>query len=61
MNEKRNVHEEVEKTLEWLGREERIKSDPYFFTRLQARIRAMEDSGPKKAFAVLLRPAVLPW
>ena len=40
---KKRIEEEVRKTLECFGQIERLESSPSFFTRLQARIRGLEE------------------
>ncbi|MBN2416852.1 hypothetical protein JXO52_13475 [bacterium] len=40
MSEEDRIKERVEKTMRLMETEERLKADPWFFTRLQARISA---------------------
>ncbi len=40
---KERIEKEVEKTLQQLDRFEKLESDPFFYTRLQARIKSTQD------------------
>ena len=42
MNKRERIEQEIEKTLECFDRAEHLKVDPYFYTRLQARIKDIE-------------------
>ena len=54
---KTRIDEELEKTLRYLDKEERLQPDPYFFTRLRQR---MEEEHKKKiTFQTVLKPALL--
>ena len=62
-NRKEVIEQEVMKTLQCLDEIEIIKSSPLFYTRLQAKIRSLEDRNERFAFKIfslnVLRPAFL--
>ena len=39
---KRQIEREVEKTLQQLDRFEKLESDPFFYTRLQAKLKSLQ-------------------
>jgi len=57
MDRKRKIEEEIARTLEEFDRVERLPEDPYFYTRLQTRLR--ERLTEKTGFFKLLRPAIV--
>ena len=57
MDRKKKIEEEIARTLEEFDRVERLPEDPYFYTRLQARLR--ERFTEKTGFFKLLRPAIV--
>lgn len=63
MNRKERIEQEVIKTLQCFDQMEKIKSSPLFYTRLQAKIRSLEDRHERFAFKIfslnILRPAFL--
>jgi hypothetical protein len=40
---KARIEKEVEKTLQQLDRFEKLENDPFFYTRLQAKLKGMQD------------------
>jgi|GEM_PF-842320 len=63
MNKKKLIEAEVEKTLQCFDQPEKIESSPFFFTRVQAAINALEkketESGISSIFENVLRPAFI--
>ncbi|GAB4330505.1 MAG: hypothetical protein Kow0037_06290 [Calditrichia bacterium] len=57
MDRKKKIENEVRKTLELMDRDSGLPPDPYFYTRLSAKIEEREHS--VKSVAALLRPALL--
>lgn len=62
-NKKKQIEGEVKKTLELLDQIEEIKPNPYFYTRLQARLKKQEAERKGKTAGIFswekLRPAFL--
>ena len=61
-DEKRRIDREVEETLDSLDNVDDIEVDPFFYTRLKARIQAPSETGPPWLFRFLLgrrAPALL--
>lgn len=63
MTKKKKIEQEVQKTLEGFDQAERLKSNPFFYTRLRARIeqsdaKQMQPKGWEFAWRVL-KPALL--
>lgn len=48
MNSKARIEKEVKKTMDLLVKEKPIKTDPFFYTRLKARIKEEETSKQRK-------------
>ena len=42
-NDKRNIQEKINKTLDVLDKVEKIETDPFFYTRLSARLEKQES------------------
>ncbi len=64
MNQKDRIEKEVEETIAYLERPEEIGESPFFFTRLGAKIRELEEIGGsaflRNIFAFpVLRPLLL--
>ncbi len=64
MERKEHIEQEVEKTLRCFETIENIESDPFFYTRLQAKIRDLEEKKkparhPGFSIGYYLRPALL--
>ena len=57
MNKKVKIEEEVKKTLGMLDQQESLPPNPFFYTRIQQRIK--EKSEGKFAFLGFLKPALL--
>lgn len=57
MNKKQKIEREIDKTLEQFDKAPKLPPDPYFYTRLQARLNERE----KKAgvWGAVLKPALL--
>lgn len=63
MTKNENIEQEIERTLLCFDEAERLKADPFFYTRLQTRIKDLEE---RKGFSLqgllnvkVLRPALL--
>ncbi len=63
MDKRKRVQEEVEKTMSLLDRVENLEAGPYFYTRVEARLRQIEREEKTKQpgiFGVrVLKPALL--
>ncbi len=63
MSEVEQIRNEVEKTMTSMDHMDTLEAGPYFYTRLQARMRAMETEAKPSLWELLgarvLRPAVL--
>ena len=63
MNKKEKIEYEVQKTLECFDQPEQLKSNPFFYTRVKARIEELENYGRKpessKFVWGILKPALL--
>ena len=63
MDKKKTIGQEVEKILQCFDQPERIKSNPFFFTRVQAAILSLEreqaEPGIYSILERLLRPAII--
>ena len=57
MDRKKKIEEEIARTLDAFDRVERLPEDPYFYTRLQARLRERETD--KIGLFKFLRPAIV--
>ena len=57
MDRKKKIEQEIAKTLEQFDRVERLPEDPYFYTRLQARLKSREETNA--LFPRVLRPAIV--
>lgn len=63
MDKQKRVQEEVEKTMSLLDRMENLEAGPYFYTRIEARLRSKEREEKTKLLGFLgarvLKPALL--
>lgn len=59
MNRKQKIEQEVEKTLEQFERAERLPGNPYFYTRVQARLDESEPVKRKSLVPAVLKPVFL--
>lgn len=57
MNKKEQIEKQVRETLDLLNNPEQLSPNPYFYTRVQARLE--ENSQQKHAVSAILRPALL--
>lgn len=57
MNKKEKIEQEINKTLAQFDEAERLPSNPYFYTRIQARLE--EKQRRKTGFAAILKPALI--
>lgn len=57
MDRKKKIEEEIARTLAEFDRAERLPEDPYFYTRLQARLNRREVKNT--LFTRILRPAIV--
>ncbi len=57
MNKKEKIEDEIKKTLDVFEQKESLPPNPYFYTRVQQRIR--ERSGSKSTIMGFLKPALL--
>lgn len=57
MNKQEKIEEEIRKTLEAFDQKESLPPNPYFYTRVQQRIK--ERSGSKSTIWGFLKPALL--
>ena len=58
MKDKRDIPEEVDKTLDSLDGIQRASANPFLFTRIQARLQKEEKNFWSQAFAFISRPAI---
>lgn len=58
MNSKRNIQEEVEKTLNSLDGIQRAEATPYLFTRIKAGLEKEEKNFWSRALTFISRPSV---
>jgi hypothetical protein len=58
MKDKRHIQEQVDKTLDSLDNIQRASSNPFLFTRIQARLQKEETSFWSRAFAFINKPTV---
>ena len=59
MEHEQKIIREVEKTLELLEQAERLKPNPFFFTRVQARIREKKKELAWQGLPGILKPVLL--
>jgi hypothetical protein len=61
MSKKEDIQNEIKKTLDCFDRTEPIKTDPYFYTRLKARLEDTESTEIKLGWGIwnVLKPALL--
>ena len=59
MEHEQKIIREVEKTLELLEQAERLRPNPFFFTRVQARIREKKKELAWQALPGILKPVLL--
>ena len=63
MSRKQKIEQEVEKTLQCFDQIDKIEPSPWFSTRLQARIRSLEDRTERPVLPLftlkVLKPALL--
>lgn len=57
MNKKEKIEQEINKTLAQFDNAERMLSNPYFYTRVQARLE--EKQRQKTGFSAILKPALI--
>lgn len=57
MKEKKRIEEEVQKSMELLDQQESLPPDPYFYTRLRARIDSRNQQ--HRVLSLSLKPALL--
>lgn len=57
MKRKERIEQEIQKTLDQLGKDDGLQPDPYFYTRLSARLR--ERTRQPKSWNLILKPAAL--
>ena len=57
MDRKKKIEQEIAKTLEEFDKVERLPEDPYFYTRMQARLNSREKKNA--LFPRVLRPAIV--
>lgn len=59
MNKRRDIDQEIERTLASLDGVERAQPDDFFFTRLRARMQRMEPAdGWERFIGLMTRPAI---
>ena len=58
MKDKRNIQDQVDKTLDSLDGIQRASGNPFLFTRIQARLQMEEKNFWSQAFAFISRPAI---
>ncbi len=56
MNKKEKIEQEIDKTLAQFDNAERLPSNPYFYTRVQARLE--EKQRPRRSFSAILKPVL---
>lgn len=59
MNRKQKIEQEIEKTLEQFEQAERLPGNPYFYTRVQARLDESEPAKRKTLIPAVLKPVFL--
>ena len=57
MNKKEKIEEQISKTLDQFEHAEQLPPNPYFYTRVQARLE--ETRRQKRVLSAILRPALL--
>ncbi len=57
MNKKDTIEQEIQKTLDQIENTENLPPNPYFYTRVQARLE--ERRKKQNVFSAILRPALL--
>lgn len=57
MNKKDKIEHEISRTLEQFDQAEKLPPNPYFYTRVQARLEAKQNQ--QNVFFAILRPAML--
>ena len=57
MNKKEKIERDIQKTLDQFENVEQLPPNPYFFTRVQARLE--ETQKQQSVFSTILRPALL--
>lgn len=62
MSRKQKIEQDVEKTLSCFDHIEHLQPNPWFLTRLQARVRSIEGQTPRPALSLfglsIVRPAI---
>lgn len=59
MNKRRDIEQEIERTLSSLDGSERAQPDQFFFTRLRARMQRVQPADAwERIIAVISRPAI---
>ncbi len=59
MNRKQKIEQEIEKTLEQFERAERMPGNPYFYTRVQARMDEADEAKRRTLIPAALKPVFL--
>jgi len=57
MNKKEKIEQEISKTLEQFDQAEKLPPNPYFYTRVQARLE--EKKRQQNVFFAILKPALI--
>jgi len=57
MNKKEKIEQKIRKTLDQFDHAEQLPPNPYFYSRVQARLE--EQRRQRSAFSAILRPALL--
>lgn len=57
MNNKKNIEEEIKRTMDLLDENESIPSNPYFYTRVKQRIE--DENATNQKYFAWLKPATL--
>ena len=57
MNKKENIEQEIQKTLEQFNQVDQLPPNPYFYTRVQARLE--ETRRQQTVLSAVLKPALL--
>lgn len=57
MNKKEKIEQEISKTFEQFDRADKLPSNPYFYTRVQARLE--EKKKQQNVFFAILKPALI--
>lgn len=60
MDRKERIEQEVKKTLQCLDQFEPIKSNPFFYTRLQTRINSLNKKQERSIFSVFIESYLQP-